>query len=526
MLSLAAPYVLFELAQGRPTQAILLFPTLFMWAVVRTGRQPGWTAPVIGGLSLALSGYQYWYYALFGGLVALAWGLACSVRGGRTQGLATFLRFAGMAAVALLITGPAAVQLLDQAASGSTPGLLDMDRWSLSSNPPVTVEEMTIGLLSWQPLRRFAGFYVVDPDGTERFLEQAVLLPMPVLAALLAAIRWPDKLPRSALAASAVAACLVAMGPLVLVGPTVWPNLTYHGLSRALGVVQRLWWPARAVAFVHLLGIVALASVLPRLRHHWPLASAFFWLVLGTSSFADLDKSRLLPMQVWEPKVPAGYHCLASGPPGAIIELPYAWTQSHLYYQGAHGRPILGGMLEDNQVFTPEEFTDFKTENTAVAALLDLARMQPPEEPATPADLEAIHDLGYAYVVLQLDAFAAEYQESGLLDNGLRARQRRVYRELDKMLGRPVYKDARIAIYSPWGEPSPCQDSPVEPDLEAVGIRQSEVGNVLLRPPEALVLTRWYEGELDALGEPWSEDEDEEADDESDRFQVDTGDEG
>ena len=525
VLSLVSPYVLFELAQGRPTQAILLFPTLFVWAMLRCGHRPGWTAPVIGGLSLALSGYQYWYYALFGGLVALAWGLVCAWQARRTNGHRVLARFALMAFTALLITGPAAVQLLDQASSGTTPGLLDMDRWGLSSNPPVTVEEMTIGLLSWQPLRRFAGFYVVDPDGTERFLEQAVLIPLPVLAAVCAALRWPGRLPRWALAAALTTAGLLAMGPLLLMGPTIWPNLPYHALSRTLGVVQRLWWPARAVAFVHLLSVVAMASLLPRMRRQWSLAGAGAWLVLGTSFFADLDKSRLLPMQVWEPQVPAGYECLATGPEGAIIELPYAWTQSHLFYQSAHGRPILGGMLEDNKVFTPEAFTDFKEDNTAVAALLDLARMQAPEAPATAEDMQAIRELGYSYVVLQLDAFFADYQESGLIDNGMRARQRRVYRELDKLLGKPVYKDARIAIYSPWGEPSPCADQPVEPDAKAVGIRQSEVGNVLLRPPDALLLNRLYAGELDPLGEPWP-DEDEDADDEPDgpdRFAADTG---
>ena len=167
--------------------------------------------------------------------------------------------------------------------------------------------------------------------------------------------------------------------------------------------------------------------------------------------------------------------------------------------------------------------------------------MQPSDEEATPEDLQAVHELGYTYVVLQLDAFAAEYQEAGLIDNGMRARQRRVYRELDKLLGRPVYRDARMAIYSPWGAPSPCEDAPAEAipeaDTEAIGIRQSEVGNVLMRPPEALVLSRVFEGDVDALGDPRSDDDADEEDDgekddgeegtdKSDRFKVDTGDDG
>ena len=60
-------------------------------------------------------------------------------------------------------------------------------------------------------------------------------------------------------------------------------------------------------------------------------------------------------MSTWDAYVPAGFRCLAGGAEGAVIELPYSWTQAHLYYQIEHGRPIMGGMLENNETFTPDE---------------------------------------------------------------------------------------------------------------------------------------------------------------------------
>ena len=75
LLFSVSPFILFETGEGRPTQSILLFVVLFILFVLRTGRQPGLKAPLLAGIMLALSGYQYWYYAFFGGMVCLAHGL-------------------------------------------------------------------------------------------------------------------------------------------------------------------------------------------------------------------------------------------------------------------------------------------------------------------------------------------------------------------------------------------------------------------------------------------------------------------
>ena len=76
----AGPYTLVELAEGRPTQAILLLPVLFLAALLRTGQRTGLATATAAGLLLAAFGYQYWYYALFGGILAFGHGIARTLR--------------------------------------------------------------------------------------------------------------------------------------------------------------------------------------------------------------------------------------------------------------------------------------------------------------------------------------------------------------------------------------------------------------------------------------------------------------
>jgi hypothetical protein len=466
-----SPYGLFELMEGRPTQAILLFPVLFVLYTWRTGLRPGWKAPAAAGLMLALSGYQYWYYAFFGGMVCLAHGLwrtayPAEGSGGR---LWTFLRHGGIAAVALGFCLPVAAQLLFP--EGEVPGLLDADKWSLYRSPPVTVEKMTVGLFLWQPFRGSTGFYLQGLDGTESFLARMRWTPFTLtLLAILGAWR-PGKLQRGPVLAMIAMASFIALGPVLLLGQMVLPNPPYILMVKAVGFLQRLWWPARAYAFDAIvagwLAVAGLAELRRLVTNAW-LASSGGLAVTGLWMF-ELWRIGLAPFPTWDAYVPAGYQCLASGPPGAIIELPYSWTQGHLYYQIVHGRPIHGGMLENNATFTPAESEDLRTKNTFVKRLLDVARPDPLEGSYTEEDKAAFHELGYRYVVVQKDAFYVKSESSTMLDSVLGTRLRRMRKELNKLLGMPVYEDARVAIYAPWGDPVPCDTAALTPDKHAVG---------------------------------------------------------
>ena len=207
-----------------------------------------------------------------------------------------------------------------------------------------------------------------------------------------------------------LAACLtltaLAFGPLIVFGNLAVDNPFFRWALEVFPPMQRLWWPGRAFAVVGVfapLGAIPLLDAVASVRGRAAVAVGLVGL-LGLS----LVRNDLLPASSWDATVPAGYKCLATGPKGAVIDLPYAFTQGHLYYQTAHGRPILGGMLEDNPVFTPPELVTLRTDNKFVQVLTEgppTTGFDPASVPAS--DRDAVHALGYEYVALQLDAFRA-----------------------------------------------------------------------------------------------------------------------
>ncbi|MCK6503109.1 hypothetical protein L6R53_06895 [Myxococcota bacterium] len=471
-----SPFVLFELVEGRPTQALLLLPLLYLERLWATAERRGLAAPLAAGLLLAMTGYQYWYYAFFGGVVALVTGLWSALRPAEGSGgpRAVLARHALVALVAAALVAPVVGPMLARTSAGegadAVPGLLNTALWTWGDQTPATVEGTVVGLYTWQPLRLTAGFFARNRAGEEIFLDYVALLPLPVVLLALGglAVARPA---RGRLLAGLLACGLLALGPSIMVADLAFPNPLYIALAKALPFVRRLWWPARAMAFfVPLLGVAA-ALGLAWLRRRDPRA---FWLG-ATATVAlqglHLQRNELLPFPAWDATIPAGYRCLVQGPPGALIELPYAFTQAHLYYQTVHGRPILGGMIENNPVFTPTESVALRQDNTWLRRVLAIgSSLRTVDEGWTEEDAQAVRALGYRYVVLQKDAFDEQLAAGGLLSEAIKARRRMLLRDLQRMIGRPVYDDARVSIHAPWGDPSPCADEPPAPDTEVVGM--------------------------------------------------------
>ncbi len=488
------PFLLVEAREGRPTQALLVFPVLFLLYVWRCGTRARWTDAAAAGAMLALAGYQYWYYAFFGGMVCAAHGAWRVARppgeaGGRWRILA---RHALIAGVALALTLPVALPLLLARGQDDEeiPGLLQVDEWTLRQSPPMTVEGTPIGLRMWQPATGYVGSYVWDPTGEERFLRKVHVLPV---LAWLAALAWlirPGRLARGPTLAMLATAAVLATGPVFVVLDHVLPNPIYIALARTLPFLQRLWWPERAVAYASILTGLMVVVGLGHLGRLGPWKQAAASLVVAALWAVELARIGLVPLGSWDATIPAGYRCLARGGEGAIIELPYSWTQAHLYYQTAHGRPIFGGMLENNPVFTPREITDLKERNTWIAALIDVTNLGTRELSWEEADRQELYDLGYRYVVMQKDAFGDGVDDRSLEDNIFRKRLRHMHRKLSTMCGRAIYEDARLAIYAPWGDPLPCADQPVERDTERRGCTEVSAMQLLERQDKDDLLTR------------------------------------
>ena len=490
-----SPYVLFELVEGRPTQAILGLGALFFRSFQRTLTRPGIADALLTGLWLGLLGYQYWFYAVFFGLAAVAGGLAHLTRAADRP--ATLARLAVGALMAVTLVAPVALPMVVSTAVDATsvPGLLDTDQWNLTATPPVTVEGITVGLFEWQPFRGTTGFQVQNPDGSEVFLQHASWGPVGLLLIVLLHLRFPGRLDRRVTLAMLVTAAVLAVGPVLLVGSLALPNPPYIALIKTVGFLKRLWWPARAFAVISVLIAPMVAVALAEVRARWTRrafqgAAATVLVTHGVGLGVD----KLVPFPTWDATVPAGYQCLAQGPEGAIIELPYSWTQAHLYYQTLHHRPIFGGMIENNAVFAPEAAVAFRESNTLIGALLATARLDTDDFPeVTDADRAAVYDLGYRYVVLQRDAFVIESVDDTLMDNAARTRMRRLERTLDRLLGKPVWGDARILIWAPWGDGAPCAPGSVTPDVRAEGRPDEDPASRMLKGPDEQKFERLFE---------------------------------
>lgn len=468
------PYALAEMVEGRPTQGILAPLVLFLHTTWRAGLVPGWGAPVAAGFMLATCGYQYWYYAFFAGMVCLAHGLwrtALPPADAGSRG-AVFLRHVVIAAVALVLVSPVALPLALIDDSSGVPGLLNTADWTWNMTLPVTIEEQTIGLYLWQPFWGGLGFYVLTGDRKELFLVHQEVTPVVMwLAAAWALLRARALPGRGAWAAMLAMAMVLAVGPFLLVRDMAVPNPLYIVLAKSLGFLQRLWWPGRAYALIAVLLTLATTTVLGNLARRGLRVQLAAAALVIAAFVVDLRRFSFVPFPTWDASIPAGYRCLAQGPPGALIELPYSWTQAHLYYQVAHARPILGGMIENNPVFTPAESNDLREDNTYVATLINLSTMDPSERADlwTPEDKQAVYELGYRFVVLQKDAFLKTGRNKGLADNVLKTRLRQMRKQLQQLAGPAVYEDARVSIHAPWGDTLPCRAEDSTKDSEVHG---------------------------------------------------------
>lgn len=494
----ASPWALYEIAEGRPTQGILLLLPLLLRHAWRTGLRRGVRDPIAAGVLLALVGYQYWFYAIFSSIALFALGLALAVRPAPEAGrsLDVLGRFALLAGLALALASPVAVPMLSAMARGEVPGFLDMERWSFLSTPLRTTAGDPVSLTTWQPLLGAAGTWVREDEGASWFQTTQHLTSWVAVGLALLGVARPGRMGRGPLLAMAIAAGLVAVGPLVVVGDRYLPNPVYVALVKSIPPLQRLWWPVRAYAWLALLGSLAASAGLAwlygtaastpsgirRFVRRGPEAQGVVAVAAVILWGAHLRAQGLLPFPCWSATAPAAYRCLASGPPGALIELPHGFTQAHLLYQTLHGRPILGGMAEATPILEPASMRALRDGNTWLEALLDASRSDLPPKAWSEADRLAIRDLGYRYVLLQKDAFVhatgSDGRDQGEVTHAVRLR--RLGSVLPELAGPVVYEDARAALYAPWGDPAPCGPDEVRPDTE---LRDPPRSLKDLRPP-------------------------------------------
>lgn len=456
------PYVLVEIAFGRPTQAMLLFPGLAvatLWSMTRAREA------LLAGVLVALTGWTYWFHGLVLGAVAVLYGLWRALAGPdrlRSLGL-----HALAGAVALALALPPALPLLASVKAGEVPGLLALDGEGLLAPLALrTVEGDAEGL--WVLALGKGGAGSLLDEGGLRY-NPGIPSVLWVHAAVVALGLWGVGRARGAGTVAWMVAWLAlvvvaASGPLFLVGEGWVVNRPWLWLVAHVDFLRRWWWPGRAVFAAHLVvaalvpfAIEAAGALVRRAGRAATAARVGVGALLLGGAVAQLLADEALPLRRWDGEASKVLRCLAAAPDGAVIDVPWASDQQNLWYQTIHGKPILGGMLVRKAAFGPEEVGKLRERNSLLRVLVAIGERQY----TVPLDWEQadrleLAGLGYRYVLARKDHFVRPRPRRGgeLEWVSEWSRPRRL---VEKALGRgPAVEDERFALWTLDGSGVGC----------------------------------------------------------------------
>jgi hypothetical protein len=346
--------------------------------------------------------------------------------------------------------------MLSALGAGAVPGLLDMDQWSMTSWEPITREGYAMGIQAFDPLSLSTGTWYRD-GGEIRFLSPVRTVALSSLTlAFIGFFRAPARW-KPTLLVGALFLILIAVGPAFGASQT---NPFYVLLVKVFTPLQRLWWPSRALGILSLWLLPLMAWALSSLEAEWKLGLVSL-TGLGLMGF-ELSRSSLIPMPISELRIPDVVDCLAEGE-GAILELPYGNRPERLLFQTVHGRARLGGMLEGNPVFVPEEHTWQLKEDPAMRALVGIAdggRLCQEDAMAGSSclprpgaeEIDALGEQGFSLVIVDRNGLGGATGAGARLDAERRARL-----QLRELLGEPVFMDSGSVVYLPWDGSFDCE---------------------------------------------------------------------
>ena len=430
-LAVFHPFVLHELEQGRPTQA-LLAPLIAALALGYEAMHGETTQPrrwaIWSGVALALTGWVYWYAACFGALAMIALSLAKPNRR-RWECLA----IAGV--TSFMLSAPGIIPIATALYTGEVPGLLPTQAWmagdfALSGNDGDWVR------LSTFHLDGGVGFETID-GWDNRGVGLGVASALMILGVGRRHWAWLTV---------AVLSLVIAVGPF-LYGHA---NPIYHLFLDFVPGMERLYWPVRALALTIPCGIAGTAIWM---GNRSPQTALLGCGVLTAVLILEAFTRGPLPLDRWDPTVPEGYSCLSEAE-GALIVLPYGRDHEPLLHQTVHRRPLLGGMNARSSSLVPPEQQAFREENAWMKALLEAARNPTPSGEWAPKDKQEVAELGYRWVLARKDVLGKTASGPG------QARWIRYIRDrLSELAGPVIYEDDDFILYAPWGGTVTCDSA-------------------------------------------------------------------
>lgn len=444
-LWMVSPFILFECMTGRLTQAFLWFlPGAFLgWLrlcdAVKAGVRWPWKPALLLGVSLALTGWGYWFNAFFV-VFCLGWLAVVELWGsaGRRLVLARAWALAGL--VALLLVSPAALSMFGRAGDGAVPGLAESAGQGLfdplprlGNNVASTLHGLQLMEVSGQPMLG----NVVWGGGLLLFM-------------LFGRQRWRW------LGVAAVSIA-VAIGPELNVpgvGPVPMPH--YLLLYRLLPFFDRLWFPYRMIVIALLATAIGLGTLVTRAGQLRGRGGAWLrrlpWLLPLLLLLTTLVEQHrylawpLLHRDLTPPPIYAEIGRLG----GALIELPIGLSKVAIAWQPVHGQPTFGGMGENATLFWPEGYKK-RLSNSFITALRKATRDPGPLAGFNPRDQQRLIDEGFRWVVLDRLLVDSELHrgQGGRRPDAQTLDQAPfvVTRHLTEALGAPAAVDGALVIW-------------------------------------------------------------------------------
>lgn len=303
------PYAVQQLAEGRPTQAMLWFALLATRHLLRL-REGTWRDAVLFGVFTVLQGLTYWFMVYFLTLALLPVAIVELARAPRVVAP----RLALAVAVAVGIAAPFLLRIHGEIAAGHVGRLGGTDwaqgpaaspvRWRLTREMILTASWLvTFGLGVWTWRR--AG---------------------PLLVGLLLVLAF-------------------SAGALVDVTSPPLQNHFFTTLWSHVPMLPRLGFPERVASMAFVLLAMCAAVGLSRLDRVW--APLFVGVVLAEGLWRGG-----MPIPTTRYHIPDG-NLRVRDLGGAVIYLPFGANEDAMVFQTVHGQPLFGGMGERERDLRP-----------------------------------------------------------------------------------------------------------------------------------------------------------------------------
>jgi hypothetical protein len=228
---------------------------------------------------------------------------------------------------------------------------------------------------------------------------------------------------------SALLLLIFALGPAQRWGDRVW-LLPGYPLWAWVPGYGRMMHPDRWVSLAGLFLVLGAVDGLARWR-------AWACLLLPAGLVAQLFLLGNAPLGTWRFHAGQLWQRLAQDGDGAIITVPVMRSAITCAWQPWHGRPTLGGMVEDQPQMLDPDYVRWVESNGLLVDLFQLGQGQDQPLVLYQSELDQLHSAGFDTVLLHQASWAKLREARGL---DIEAR-------LSAALGPPWYQDEEGVIW-------------------------------------------------------------------------------